>query len=791
VTSATLTAFVTMACSLPRSVRRAGRRRRHTGAATTGCRAFGARNQRILALEAGGTFAECAAADGSSRIVAVCGRDGAGKSKVCAALLELSEPTGKQASAGSPLFADKSRLLEAESAESRRNFSCYNHTYSQWATKTGLPQRLHMIDTPGHVERLPLMNRALHAAHGAIMVCSASEGVNAECGRVFASVLASKKPSVLFLNGIDLADDKETFETSLDALEQRLGIRPVVLFAPIHLPGTPSGSHLLNVLDTSMCTALECSLLESGANDKVAGEIAAWAKQLREQQIESLAAVDDEMMSAFVEFEGEVPQVLIESALCRAVAAGLLMPLVAGSAKTGMGIDVLQETVKMLIPGDNSDDLLLEAGVEPVGGVSFSPDAPFLGYGFAHRKDGNRDLLEVRILDGTLKPEQKLKALSHTHALEAFTPSQMLAHGTRGSLVPCQEAGPGDLVLVPAPPGLGKLDHCGLVLADLKRPLGQIDVDTLADNSNSGREHCTFALDLSGMERRKADELCGALDVLVQEDDGLRLVANTDTGEQQLSFLGTLHLELVRERLAEEFKILNLPLVKPKVPYHAVPRGGTATATGLHEPEGRTKIRKGIVHKHTKKADAWAKIELTAQGHGTGVEIEVGDELVVSAEISQALKRGVKQGLRIAGPGGLPVTDVHVRLLAAEAQGDEAAQTAAEHAAQKAAEALHLAIMEPVVNLKVDVPGKMAENVMNDLKEHRRGEVWGKHPGEGDAQVIEAEVPLREIVDYASTLQKLTDSKGFYSYQMQGYREVEERLAKDILAQGTRGHKTQ
>jgi len=202
----------------------------------------------------------------------------------------------------------------------------------------------------------------------------------------------------------------------------------------------------------------------------------------------------------------------------------------------------------------------------------------------------------------------------------------------------------------------------------------------------------------------------------------------------------------------------------------------------MGEPQGKTKIRKGIVHTHTKKADAWAKIELAAGSHGTGVEIEVGEDVVVSADISRALKRGVKQGLQTAGPGGLPVTDVHVRLLAAEAQGDEAAQTAAEHAAQKAAEALHLAIMEPVVNLKVDVPGEVVEDVMNDLKEHRRAEVWGTSPGEGDAQIIEAEVPLREIGDYVSTLQKLTNSKGFYSYQRQGYREVEEHLAKDILA---------
>lgn len=532
-----------------------------------------------------------------------------------------------------------------------------------------------------------------------------------------------------------------------------------------------------------MCSALECSLVDAGAGGKAAGELASWAKKLRDQQIESLAAVDDEMMEAFVEFNGEVPGVVIDSALQRAAAAGRIMPLVAGSAKTGLGIDALQEVVHRFIPAGDNMELLNRLGVEPIGGVSFSADAPFLGWVFGQRREGAEVMLEVRVLDGTLKPEQPIKALSSSCHGEVFVPKRLLAHGLRGELVACRAAGPGDIVLVPAPGPLGKFNHAGFVLSDGKRPF-MPGRPAEQPEPRLELEHYVLALQVDDLERKEYDRLMAALTVLQEEHDGLHLKVNSKTGEHLLSCMGPLHLELIRERLAEEFKILKLKLGKPKVPYHATLKG-SATVTGTHERGGKVRIRKGIVHKAGVKPDALAKVELAPGSRGSGIEIE--DQSAAAQSIFKAIKRGIYEGLQHAGPGGVPITDVRVRLLKAEAESEEAAEVAGESAIVLAVDELEVTILEPVVELEVDVPAQTLEDVVEDLK-RRRAEVWGSHLSESGSQVVDAEVPLREILDYGGAVQRLTHGEGFFCYNLQSYREVEEQLAKQILDLELRDH---
>jgi len=731
-----------------------------------------------VALEESGIFLdECPArlpGNRGSRVVAVCGRDGAGKSKVCAALLELGQPSASREAAESPGFADKGRLLEEESAETRRNFSCYNHIYSQKASDAGLPKRLHLIDTPGHVDRLPLLDQALRVAHGSIFVCSVHKAVDDACGRAFAAVKRSRKPSVVFLNGVDKADDADGFQLVLDRLEQRLGIRPVVLFAPAHVSGADTGSLLLNVLDNSVCSALECTL-EGGEEDKADGGLAAWAKRLRHQQIKSLAEVDNEMMEAFAEFDGEVPRILIWSALRRAAAAGKIMPLIAGSAKSGLGIDALQDAVRTFVPAMDCGPLLREIGVQPLGKIDFSPEAPFLGWVFGRRSVGTEKFLDVRILDGTLRAQQGLKVVRCTGPGEAFAPGRLLAHGPRGELLPCSMGGPGDLVLVPAPESLESVGQAGFILSDDERLFGPGRPIQFPE-ARTGR--CTFTLKIGLLEPDERKRLLDALDVLLAEDDGLSLEVDRSTGEYRLSFMGSLHHELVRERLADDFDLTNLPLKGPRVAYHATLKGQPSAARASHG-QGQLKAAQAPSVPQT-AAEAWAEVELVPGDRGTGVIIEASS--TVAQESIPALECGVRRGLEEAGPGGIPVTDVRVRLLGALAQREEAAALAAASAVRRAVQgAAELAVLEPIVELRVDVPSEAAAGVVEDLC-RRRAEVSRDAATAGGSEVVTAHVPLREILDYAGDLKKLSDGQGFYSYQLRFYREVADSLAEHILA---------
>jgi len=725
-----------------------------------------------------------------SRVLAVVGPDGVGKSKVVAALLEL----GLGHNATDKGFAEKSRLLERESAEDRRNFSCYSHIYSQAAGHAASQSsRLHLVDTPGHVDRAPIVERALHMAHGAIAVISASKGVDAACCRAFAALERAAKPAVVFINGIDKVDDMAAFESAVDALEKRLGIRPVVLFAPAHFAGKQAGSSLLNVLEGSICTASDCSLIEENHSEIAGGKYLEWAKKLRSQQVESLASVDDEMMEAFVEFDGDVPRAMIEAALHRAVAAGKLMPLVAGSAKSGLGIDALQEVIHSFIPGNKSGTKILEEfGTQPKGGVKFSARVPFLGWAFAERTVNGDHMLEVRILDGTLKPNTQMKVLfGAPSAASEVAPTRMLGYGLQGRLDVLLSAGPGDVVLVPVPAEVRIQDRRGLILADRKLSFSSSSSEPAVGGDVAAgvvaAAPCVYALRMEALKPKEQEKLVSAIKVILRDEDGLCFEEDKRTGEKRLRFMGPLHMELVQERLAEEFHVLQLSLGPPRIGYFATPRAST-TARAEHKSGGKTNIRKGIVHEKIGHTDAWAKVELAPGERNSGITVLEPAPCLLgrSAGVARGLANGLRAGLEMGTLGGLPVTDVTVRLKEAEVENEELAFLAAEAAVARALQlaATDVSVLEPYVQVQVDVPSAYLDGIVKDL-EKRHGEIWGTQPSEGDAKLVLAEVPLKDMQNYAGDLQKLTDGNGFFTTTAQVYRELDNVRERQILQQQT------
>lgn len=775
------------------------------------CKVFRARQVRhatsIVDLEVETTMKTQASTSSrikGSRIVAVVGRDGVGKSKLCAALLEVSQGLVNPG----PAFAEKRRLLEAETAENRRNFSCYNHVYSQAPDASGqITSRLHVIDTPGHVDRQPLVDKALDIAHGAVIVCSVKVDFDADAGRSFAAVEKAQKPSVIFVNGVDQADDIPAFEATIDSISTRLGVRPVVLFAPVHISNQTTGSLLLNVMEGTLCSTFGCSLDGGSVNPSTGHfklddpQLAQWAKQLRDQLIESLAAVDEEMMEAFMELEGDVPRILVEAALQRAVEKGKVIPLVAGSARNGLGVDALQEVLQTFISCGNGVDLIENRlGLcKPAFGVAFHQDSPFLGWVVAERRQGEERLLEVRVLDGTLKAGQDLKALSSAfqsgQVSTTFQASGLREHGLRGTLNASEQVGPGDLVLIQAPEGLPSPgEHCSILLSDAKRPFQAEAVPRILSNRGVPKGSYTYALQLDKMPPKEQKTLDLALEKLLHEEEGLQREYCKSAGQHLLSFHGPLHVELVRERLAEEFGILRLPLGRPRVQYQATVRA-PCVATGKHSSAGKAHIRKGIEHKSGQKVDALLKVQLDIGLRGSGVVIKDPAGKIdpsrggkVSEDAAAAFDASLREALRVAittsgagHEGTLALTDVEVTILAAEATSAEGFLEAAKEAIRTAVKEVQLRLLEPFVELRIEVQEHMADKVVVDLEKRRSCEVWGVEGGEPSVQVITAVAPMREVTDYPADLQKLTNGSGTFTSKPEGYREVEKLLEMQIM----------
>jgi len=720
------------------------------------------------------------ASDGS-RIVAVVGRDGAGKSKLCAALLDVDAEASRD---GYGTYADKMRLLEIEPSEAKRNFSCYNHVYTQPRSDRGLGPRLHLIDTPGHVERMQLTEHALQIAHGAVLVCSVKDNIDNICGRVLTALKDSEKPYAVFLNGLDMADDMDSFDASLEALELRLGQRPLVLYAPLH---TSKGPMLLDVLAGTVCSEFECLLVEEGMGTDLAdcdlpSDLTTWASELRDRTLEALAAEDDDLMEAYLS-DANVSTQELHAALRRAAHAGRVVPFVVGSAKTGLGVDALQDVAQNLLPVGDGNSILKQLGVVPLGSVDFSKDGPFIASVVDQRSYGSKRLMELRVLSGVLRPMQSLKAVGTS---VVFSPAKLATHGLQGSLQKTDIAGPGDLVLLEVPEGLDEISN-GLCVMDLKMPCNSEAVSPEIKQAPV-EDSCVFAVHMESLEPNARDKLAKALETIrLEGQEGFTLVTS-DMGEKLLSCRGMLSVELLTERLATEFKVLTLPLGPPHVPYRCTV-ATNAVATGKHETAGKMKIRKGMAHKQGVHEDGMVRIEVEPLERGAGVKFEhvlpTGDATHggnVAKNAVAGLERGIRQGLMSAGRGGVPVMDIHVRLTDAAAESEDAAVGAAINAVQKAVEKARAVLLEPIATLAVDVPEGDADKVAADLQA-RRGDVLDRHPSSGgESQVVDAQVPLRELREYPSALQRLTGGEGVYKYHVEEYREVlPQSVEKEIL----------
>jgi len=402
------------------------------------------------------------------------------------------------------------------------------------------------------------------------------------------------------------------------------------------------------------------------------------------------------------------------------------------------------------------------------------------------RKDGEKRLLEVRVISGTLSPGQQLKVVTSSSESEAFAPENLKELGDKGVLEEAAVAGPGDIVLVPVPasalPKEQEGERISCAISDAKRPFGPGNPDQARSGGRRGlrRGRCTFVLHLESLDKKERQRLLGALGKIEEEDDGLRLETCRETGETLLSVMGMLHLELLRERLAEDFKVLWLPLEQAHVAYQATLKSST-WATGSYAPAGKTKIRKGMVHVTHPDPDAWVKVELAPAMRGAGIQIEQEDDLKVSGEVREAMERGAREGLLTAGPKGIPIVDVSVKFKGAEAKGLESAAAAAAIAVQMAVQAAkRIALLEPVMEMEVDVPSGSASAVVGDL-EKRLAEQIVTRESDAQTQIIDAEVPLRRVLGYSEDLHKMTSGKGSFTFHLNRYQDVDPAMEQEIL----------
>lgn len=433
----------------------------------------------------------------------------------------------------------------------------------------------------------------------------------------------------------------------------------------------------------------------------------------------------------------EVDEQGLSKAFHEAVRKGLVYPVAIGSSGAMIGLDLLLQLFLEALPSPTE-----RFGEGPCLGKVFKVQVdPFIGH-----------VAFVRIYRGTLKPGDTLQSeggavkLGHLYTAKGK------------DLVELPEAPAGTILAIPKAESL----HRGMILWTGNRPESdEVPFARLPD------PNVMMALYLEN--RGDEAKLGEALRKLLEEDPSLKVERNPETGEMLLWGHGDLHLETAKERLADYGVKVQLRL--PKIPYRE-------TIRKVAEGQGKHKKQTGG---HGQYGDVWLRLEpapeYAFEWRITGGVIPTKYQEAIEAGIREAAKQGVLAGFPVIGFKAIVYHGSYHDVDSS----DMAFQTAGSLAFKNVAPQAQPVLLEPVYNLKVFVTQDRVGDVISDLQ-GRRGRVLGMDQ-DGALAVVQAEVPLAELLEYSRVLSGMTQGTGAYSLEFSHYAEVPPHLAQKVIAQ--------
>ncbi len=610
--------------------------------------------------------------------------------------------------------------------------------------------RINIIDTPGHVDFTIEVERSLRVLDGAVAVFDATAGVEPQSETVWRQADKYDVPRIAFMNKMDKTG--ADFEMAVQTMVERLGAHPI----PVQLP-MGAESDFAGVIDLIEMKAIRW--LNPEGTEMVVEEIPTqWkdkAEEAREDMIEKIAEVDDEIMEIYL--EGEEPSIeQIHAALRRITIAGLGTPVFCGSAKMNLGIQPLLDGIVRYLPSPL--DLPPVKGFDKAGNeiqVQPSENAPFVAYAFKIQTDPYVGKLTfLRVYSGKL--EKGSYVINTTKGVKERVSRLIFLHADKREDVEYVRAG----------------DIVGVI--GMK---STITGDTVCEeNTYVILEKMEFpepVISIAIEPETKDDEtkLSKALQSLLDEDPSLRAYVDQETGETILSGMGELHLEIIVDRLKREFNV-NVRVGKPQVAYRE-------TITKEVKVEGKYIRQSG-------GRGQYGHVVVQFEPLGLDKTFEFFDKTVggvIPKQYIPAIEEGIKEAMQVGVLAGYPVVGIKATLLDGsyhEVDSSEMAfKIAASMAFKEAMEKGNPVLLEPIMKVEVTTPEDYMGNIIADLNS-RRAHIDALE-SRGHLRVVRALVPLSEMFGYATTLRSLSQGRANYTMVLSHYEKVPEKVAEKIL----------
>ena len=615
--------------------------------------------------------------------------------------------------------------------------------------------KINVVDTPGYSAFVFDARTALLGVETALVVVDAVEGVEVQTEQVwgFAEELGLARAIVLSKMGRDRA----SFQRSLRSLQGAFGRSVVAVQLPIG-----QESEFKGVVD--LISGKAYAGRADGSGDfkevEVPEDLKSDAERMREELVEMIAESDDDLMERFFE-EGTLSEEEMRVGLGRSLAEALIFPVFCVSSSHNTGVKQLLDQIVNLFPNPLQRKpfaAVTEKG-EPAEIVpsKAGPLAVYVFKTFADPFAGRINIL--RVISGTLKSDNNLKNLTRDQA-ERFGALQVfqgksheavseLRTGDIGGVLKLKDTRTGDTLGAPT----------------LKARVKKIEFPEPA---------ISFAVEPS--TRGDEEKIGSAIAKVLEEDPSLQFRRDPQTQQFLLAGTGQLHIEVVVNRLKQRFGV-EVNLKPPKVAYRE-------TITGTANVQGRHKKQTGG---HGQFGDCKIKMGPLERGEGYEFEDKIFGGSIPKGYIP-AVDKGIQETAARGYLAGYPVVDFKVTLYDGSYHDVDSSEMAFKIAGslafKKAMETARPVLIEPIMNIEVYVPEEFAGDVMGDLN-GRRGKIQGMDV-KGTNQVVRAQVPFAEMLNYAPVLTSMTGGRGSYHMENSHYEIVPPHMAEKIISEANR-----
>ncbi len=695
------------------------------------------------------------------RNVGIVGHGGTGKTQLVSSLLYAAGMTPRWGK-----VADGSATTDWDDEEVARKISIQaGLAYAEWpATPTGPSGssdkvKINFIDLPGYSTFITETKASLIAADAALIAVDAHVGVQVTTEKVWDYATEYDIPRAFVLTWMDR--ELSRFERSLDSLTEVFGRDVVALQLPI---GSEKGFR--GVIDL---VAMKAHTYKPDGDGKatieeIPGALADEAKEAHEKLVEMIAEGDDAMMEEFFR-EGTIPIHDLIPAVRKAIVAEKIFPVLMTSALHNIGTASLLTFLADAFP---HPDEHAQVGYKDPGGKGdrverkyddAQPVSLFVFKTLADPFAGRINYFKVK--SGVLKNDATLQnynrnvseRLQHIQVVQGkqLTETGELHAGDIGAIAKLEETTTGETLGDKAAP---------IYYTPARLPEPSI----------------TFAIEPKS--RADEDKIGVAIHKILEEDGALRFSRDAQTKEFLLAGSGQQHIEVVVAKLQKRYNV-NLTLKPPKVPYRETIRG-KADAEGKHKKQSGGHGQFGVCR---------IKMEPVERGKG----IEFVDDIFGGA-IPKNWIPSVEKGIRDAAArgylAGFPVVDFRAILYDGKYHdvdsSDMAFKIAGSLAFKEAMKQARPALLEPIMHVEVYAPDQYSGDLMGDLSS-RRGRISGSE-ARGHNVIIKAQVPLAEMLSYATDLTSKTQGRATYSMEFSHYDYVPNELAEKVIAAHKAAH---